>query len=185
MSLTIDQFLDAFADINFYGLKAVQFFNAAVNEGKAFIYTYSSAKNGLDVASPMTVFLQTPNSDELSYMDIVVSLASGGLFELFEDNGNTSDFNVSGGTDAVVRNRNRNFPDNSSLIVKTSPTITTLTNNVRLIDFRLGSRRVGGNIGATDGVLKANTKYVIRLSTNNDNNEGTIALNWYEAIKRV
>jgi len=185
MVLASRHMLDMLADSNFYSLRMTQFFNAAVNDGRAHVLTITSAVDGLDTTAPLTLLLQTPDSDKFIYMDVVATASGDALLEMFEDDGDTNHFNVSGGTTVTPRNRNRNFDDDSDMIIKKDVTINAATDDVKLFSMRLGSKKCGGSTALTDGVLKRNTKYLIRLSTVADNNEGTLGINWYEAYSRV
>lgn len=123
------------------------------------------------------MLITTPNTLEYAHSRMMVQVTKATTVLFYE--GTT----VSAAGGAVTEsNRERNSAHPATVVVTSKPTITA--NGTLLQTSYIGTGGKYG-VGGTDSalnewVLKANEKYMIILTSNEDNNKGIIGINWYE-----
>jgi len=147
-------------------------------EGNAYSLTQRSNVNAFDIAAPMSFFITVPDTAILVHLLIQGDADLSAYWELFEDTGNLAQFNISGGVAATPINRNRNSADTSTVTATTAPTITAATTAALIATESIGWASSGETLQGY--ILKRNTKYLVRATSYNDNNEGSISLTWQE-----
>ena len=166
-------------DAETYSLQTVHYKDSMVHAGNAFICTQKTAVDAFDVASPMTWHIVTPAASVATYhITLVGSSNDAGYIELFEDDGNTDHFSISGGTSYTPKNRNRSSSTAHGLTTcKYGVTLTNCTADC------LVSVSVLGWSGSTDDfamVLAPSTAYIIKATSYADNNEGSLQVNLFK-----
>jgi len=156
--------------------------NHAIHEGIAFTCCLSTAKDAFDTGSPMSFFLTTPDSEMHPHIQIHGSANVAAILEIFEDNGVAAQFDVSGGTVVVPANKDRNSSNVSVMTVTHTPTITAAT-----VEARIHGRFAGkaGSHPSFEFVLKRNTKYLFKFTSLDDDNEGSLNIDWCERADRA
>lgn len=184
MALTIQQVKEGIINDTLGAMPAVDVLDNKNSLGEVFYVSVNTALNALDIASPITISIVTPNTAKLVSMSIIAIVTAGAILEVFEDNGVITDFNVTGGVQMIPFCRNRSLCCDhiSDAIVHSGVTVTAATATVAL-----PIKRVGGLLGGEMAhrpclVLSKNTKYLFRISTDADNNEGTLVLTWFDYI---
>lgn len=134
------------------------------------------AKNGT-----FEILVVTPDTANWGHVTLGFSLStSTSLIELFEGVTTSAD-----GAIANSRNRNRNSPDNNTVLIYTAPTVTggAVAGNL-LEDGLFGSGKNSFGAGSRDseeGILKQNTKYLIRVTEQNIAAVNfNYSIEWYE-----
>jgi hypothetical protein len=162
-------------------LMVIDFHHAETHEGNGYRVTQAKATDAFDIAAPITFHVTTPNTTKWAHLIWHAEASTEALLEIFEDNGNASHFDISGGDTSVPLNNNRNSTNTSGLVVKTGVTITQATADVLIYSDYVGSRVLGGEREARQElILKQNTEYLFKFTSVADNNEGGLRLNWYE-----
>lgn len=160
------------------GLQAiVQAMHHYTHEGKSFMLSLSSVLDAFDIASPLSFLFATPNTKEWAHMVVHGSANTSAILQVFEDTGVAAEFNVTGGSAVVPKNRNRNSLTASVMTVTHTPTITK-AEAAALLHSKYAAK--AGIEETFYMVLKQNTKYLFRFLTVADNNEGSINLSWFE-----
>lgn len=131
----------------------------------------------LDTAAKIEMLLVTPNSDTYAHIVIGFFAGKGCTFEFFENTVTTND-----GTALVAYNRNRNSDTPATVVATHTPTIS---NNGTLMQTKYagstGKYAVPGEArGANEWILKANTKYLIVLTSHEDDQKCRVYANWHE-----
>lgn len=152
--------------------------------GEVFYVSVNTALNTLNIASPITISLATPDTTKLVSLSIIAIVTAGAILEVFEDTGDILEFNVTGGVQIIPSCRNRSLCCNSisDAVVYSGVTVTAAT-----AAAALPVKRVGGLLGGEIAhrpclILNRNTKYLFRVSTDADNNEGSLVLTWFNYI---
>ncbi len=159
----------------------VDYAHHEIHGGSAYEVEQSSALNGLDIATPMTFHIVTPDTAKWAHMLFLASVADNAILEVFEDDGNASHFDISGGTTVIAINQNRNSDNISGLRIKKGVTVTQATDDCLIREERIGGRRQAGSaMQRPEMILKQNAAYLVRITSDVDNNEGVMSLNWYE-----
>ena len=179
MTLTIDQLKSYLAEITTSSLKVTPFNKSKIHEGNSFELTQFTALDAFDIAAPLTFEVTTPNDSLLRfYLLVDAASAQQSFLEVFEDDGDITHFNVTGGVITIPWNRNRGSDRLTTCVVRTGLTVTAATADVRIF-----GRLVGGVVGGdyfinaqNEFILRANTSYLIRLTSFLDDNEGSVGI---------
>ena len=189
MSLTIEQFAKAFADIGDYArtlwLKTIDGPHHEIHEGDSYTLSQFTALNDLDDDTPLTYRFITPQSSaKRMHLIIFADVSTSAVLELFEDNERIDQYNVAGGVRVIPRNRNRITDDESVVTVRQGVVVTTADPRCRLFGVRLGGFKQAGGTIRREWLLSNAKEYLIRLTSDADNNEGSLELDWYEHYER-
>lgn len=178
--ITMQQLRAVLMDLDIDALKIVDHNTYAIHVGHLFTVSQISALNGLDIASPLTFHVTTPGEEISIHLATSFNVSTGVVFEVFEDNSIITDFNVSGGNPITCINRNRPLNSGCELVIASGVTVTAATLAARIDGVRCGGAFVGGTVTSGNFVLAPNTQYLFRLTSDADNNEGSLNLNWHE-----
>lgn len=159
-------------------LQTIDFVHHEIHEGNHY---FVANWIELDATNTFEFVYQTPSSTTRSHS--IVSIMSTGQVEVdaFEDT-------IAGvdGTQVIPFNSERDSTNTSEAIIRTDPTITSDGNF--LWSMSLGS---GTNPANTAGagvsrdnelVLKTNTKYLVRFTSNTNGNRINYRFDWYEHV---
>ena len=131
----------------------------------------------LNSSETLDVGISIPTQDESVSLTIVVDAEGEAVYEIFE--GST----YTGGTTITEVNLNRNSGNLSSVAVVADPTITV--DGTLLLDKELGggsgSNAFGGAAGS-ELIMKFNTKYVVRITSNAASNQVGVFIVWHETV---
>jgi len=154
----------------------------AIHQGDAYTCCLSTALDAFDKDPPMSFLVVTPDTPLRAHIQIHGSANLAAILEIFEDNSVVAQFNVSGGTAVTPVNKNRNSSNTSALTVTHTPTITAAT-----VEARIHGRFAGkaGSHPSFEFVLKQNTSYLFQFTSMDDNNEGSLNIDWCERVDRV
>lgn len=131
------------------------------------------------IAESLDLLIVTPNSAARAHFASsirVTNIASAYLYE-----GVTAS---AAGTAMTEFNSNRNSSSTAGVVVTHTPTITdtgTLLMSVGLSDFQNSAAESHDD---DELVLKANTKYLVRVTSGANGNVITVKINWYEHTQR-
>lgn len=153
----------------------------STNEGTSWLVSLTTVVNAFDIASPLAFLVTTPNTGIRIYVQAHGCANTPANLEIFEDTGVLAQFNVTGGTAFTPINKNRNSANVSTVTVTHTPTITAVTADALILGRHVG--KSGGHL-SHGIVLKQNTKYLFRLVSLEDNNEGSLNLDWLERVDR-
>ena len=177
--LTMGQLADTFYSETLKALSISEIQTSSVANGLSFVVGVNSAIDTIDIAAPLNILLIAPDDDKLIHLGVAISIVSAGSFDTFEDDGNLAHFNVSGGVALTSLNRNRNSLIASDVLAYSAPTVTAATDDARILSERIGGVLGGDVREGSYLILKKNTKYLFRIRTDADNNEGSITLSWF------
>jgi hypothetical protein len=147
------------------------------HDGSAFTISHSGTENS---AANINVTLTTPNST--NEMHLVASVFGSGqaTFEIGEV------VTASTGGAIVPYNHNRNSANTSGAVAPLSDdNITDMGTIIYTTVIGAGQTQEGDDRGAHEWVLKRNTKYAFRLTSNAASNRLRLNLIWYEHIDRT
>ena len=152
-----------------------------IHDGDAFFATTRTAYQGLDIATPLTMMITTPNTTNRIHTIVDAVVSAVAWLSVVE-----SPANATGGAAVVGYNRERDSSTSATAVVVSAVTGsdltgTEITNTIMGGGFAVGSFG-GTRRGAAEWVLAANTSYVVTLLSIADNNTGTLGLDWYEGV---
>ncbi len=159
-------------------LQTVDYPHHEIHGGSRYVLTQRTAVDAFDIAAPLSFYVITPNTTKWAHLVIYGDANAPAYWELFEDDGNASNFDVSGGSAATPTNRNRNSANTSGLTITTAPTITKAEAAVLISTEAIAKSSSAGT--RHEWILAQNTEYLVRATSYVDNNEGSISLDWYE-----
>ena len=168
-------------DLTTHAITTIEYEHHEIHGGRGYSLSQSTATDALDIAAPLTVWIITPNSTRWAHMTWELSVSAMALFSIFEDDGNASNFDISGGDAGVAMNANRNSTNTSVLTLATGVTVTKAETGALIYSEYLGGFKQSGTASRRhEMILKQNTEYLFRLTSIADNNEGSMNLDWYE-----
>ena len=177
--LTMEQVSDSYYYDDLKSLSTADVRSVMTAKGKSFTVSQSSLLDALDILTPLTYWVTTPATGH-AHIDISCIVTLAATLEIFEDDGNAAHFNVSAGADKTPINRNRVSTTESGLVIATGVTVTQATADVMLITRRLGGFIGGTYTSGSDLILAPSTEYLFMLTSDADNNEGSLILDWFE-----
>lgn len=160
-------------------LVAIETDHARIHAGETFFYVdyYTVANSGvLD-------FVLECGAKEVHYVFGISSDMAGFTLSTYEG------VTVTDATGSVlnVNNQNRESNNIPTAILKLNPTVQAITTELLLRRTKIGqggapSSRVGGSVSrGSEVVLKANTKYLLRITNlSTSNNDINVSMQWYE-----
>jgi len=153
-----------------------------IHKGNAYCLSQLKAVDAFDIASPMTYHIVVGTTP--IHLTMLADATSAATLELFEDNGNALHFDISGGSAVTPVNRNRNSANVSLATIKTGVTVTKATTDVlkytRMINYTSGE--LEGSFQRLEWILAPSTEYLVKFTSIADNNEGSLAIEFYEHI---
>lgn len=158
-------------DVITFGLVTIDVAHHELHEGNHFF-----VKNWVDIPSASSVDLLYVSGDAEPHMR--TSFEGTGAFQIDIYEGAITSNN---GTALTVQNRKRSSLHTCSCTIYSGPTVTNTGTN--FIRYKIGAGKTGGSSTAENEViLKANTKYLIRLTSNVTGSVNTIdyLADWYE-----
>lgn len=147
-----------------------------IHEGESFLASKAAAANSSDT---LEVYVKTPNSMKEIHMFFRLTGALETKFEIFE--GTSKTYNAS--NKLTPYNRNRNSNTSSSITdADICHTPGGSGDGTSLISETIADGKFSGGTRDTgdEWILKRNTAYLIRLTSNANSNNLTVELDWYE-----
>lgn len=182
---------DGFQDIRFdastHAAHTITYAHHEIHSGSS--YCTAVGDSNLGSAGTIMIYFTTPNSTDRLHF---VPAAQGSLsttFDLIE--GAT----VTAGTGSIlpIYNRNRVIGTSGTVLDNTNPPVegratkdpTGLDAGTIIYTDTFGGKKVGGgNRDLNEWVLKQDTTYIARITSNINSNVVSMALNWYEHTDR-
>lgn len=158
-------------DVITFGLVTIDVAHHELHEGNHFF-----VKNWVDIPSASSVDLLYVSGDADPHMRTSFEGTAAFQIDIYE--GATTSNN---GTAITVQNRKRSSLNICSCAIYSAPTVTA-TGTV-FVRYKIGAGKTGGSSTAENEIiLKANTKYLIRLTSNVTGSTNTIdyLADWYE-----
>jgi len=182
MTLTMGQLEDTFYCPVLKSLHTIDIHTCKTLNGLSYTVFANSAVDAIDIAAPLDIKLVTPATLTMMHLTIATSLAAAGNLLAYEDDGVAAHFDVTGGVAQTPINRNRNSVLTSGVLAYTGVTVTQATADVLILSERIGGVLGGRVERGSYLILKTNTQYLFRLTTDADNNEGSMVLSWFENV---
>jgi hypothetical protein len=161
-----------------HAIMTVDYEHHEVHSGSHYTFTMDSTVGDSDTLGFLIV---TPNTTKWAHMVIEVDGALDTRFDLFESSTHTT------GGERTAYNNNRNSANtNTTTIHNWTRGVSDGTNIFRShfgIDSGVGAGRVtggGGTRGATEWILKQNTKYFAAIISATAANVVSLKFTWYE-----
>jgi phosphoribosylformylglycinamidine (FGAM) synthase-like enzyme len=146
-----------------------------MNTGKAFITT--DIDTDVDIAGPKYYKITTPNTTVWSRLKVKATLAGAALIEIYE--APTFGTSPAAGTALTAINVNRNSAKTATLGIKYDSTLGTgeTAEGTKVWQYKLAA---AGSFESDKLVLKQNTVYHVKITSDGDNNKLWINFNWDE-----
>lgn len=158
-------------------INVVNYPHHEIHAGNAFEAT--DYDGDVDIAGPKYWSIVTPNTTKWAHFTFFLFAEAGGTVEFFE-----TPTTPSGGSALTAYNRNRNSATTSGLTIRYNRSV--VADGTRIGLGRTGTsgnpaKATGGSV-ETRGeiILKQNTEYIIKYTTDADNNKVWLVLDWYE-----
>jgi len=142
-------------------------------------FTYSEVTD-LGSAAVRDVLFVTPNTLLWAYLSVTVQTEAEADYKLYEGPTTTGD-----GTACTEHNKNRGSAITATSVVTHTPTIAGGSEGTLLATKHWGAGKGsgGGSVPAEEWLLKANTKYLIRVTNATTSaNQVNIILDWAEHL---
>jgi len=160
-------------------VEVIDYAHHEVHSGSHF--SFSAYNDNLDTAGEWDFIVTTPDTTKWAHMIGSITGALQTLFEIYEDTTHTTDAAQS------VFNNNRNSATSAGVTIHTSNDDASDGTRIFVTSFGVdtggGANKVTGG-GSTRGdsefILKQNTKYLFRTTSNSDDNNVNLILSWYE-----
>ncbi len=165
-------------DASSHALKVIPYQHSEIHSESAYVINQRTAVDAFDIASPINFYIITPNTAKRAHMVVGLEANTPCYWEMFEDDGNTDNFDVAGGSVVTPINRFRESTSTSGLTITAGATVTEAADSVRIDGSAVTKGSSGGE--RHEMVLARNTKYLVRATSYVDNNEGSLGLDWYE-----
>ena len=159
-------------------LQMIDYAHHEVHEGNG--YSVSVEFADLDTGINGDLYFKTPNSAVWDHIIAAFYTSAAAKFYLREAPTITAS-----GTLLTSYNQDRNSSNTTSVVARSSPTITAGGSGTLIDRARggggIGAGRFGGStVGRSEWILKQNTIYLFRIVSEADNNKAMIELKWYE-----
>ena len=185
MALTIHQLITRFSKYSGNFINVNNEWVDRVGAGRAFNVCQATAMDALDIATPMTYHIVTGSNGVVIHIVTDVAVSLNATFEIFKDDGNAAHFDISGGTIETPVNRSGQS-DNvaQNITIKSGVTITHATVDARVAVRRIGSAFFGDSMTESKAIiLSDSSEYLFKVTSDADDNEGSLILDWYETDK--
>ena len=160
-------------DAIFNALRVIDASEASLTDGDAFSLSISAAK---DSTETYEVRFQTPNSMTETHMLLDFSGVLETAVALYETTTKTH----AAGSALTPVNRNRNSSETSAATVCHTPGGAGDGTLIFSETFGAG-KKIGGRVRSdSEVILKRNTAYLLRLTSNANNNTVNALMSWYE-----
>ena len=157
--------------------KTIDYAHHEIHEGKHFKAGFQDTSMATD--DVINLLFITPDSETYAHWVLKGQSTGAVVIELYEAPTTTAN-----GTAVTVVNRDRNVVGtaNTTLVYHT-PTVTAV--GTKLVEKWMGNEGFKESIGGeqrgdSELILKANTKYLVRLTAVSDGIKGAIGGDWYE-----
>lgn len=135
----------------------------------------------LNLAGTLVYGVTTPNTTKWAHMFWEIDCTGETLFQMYEA------ATYTGGSAATAYNSNRNSATASGLSIVTTPTVSVAGNIIAQSLLGLAAApskaALAGNTKREDEIiLKQNTQYVIKFTSNSNSNNITYRALWYEHV---
>lgn len=154
---------------------AIDYSHHEIHEGNHFMYTDAVE---LDSAATQDYMITTPNTTKYAHMVFVMDGSAITQWQLYESGDRT------GTTGQTISNSDRNSTNAATVTIHKGTSAGTTDGNVIHL-YKGGSDTNQSRSGAKERneeeiILKANTKYILRVTSGTDNNLTNVRLSWYE-----
>lgn len=153
-----------------------------IHAGSSFVVTYFDAD--VDATETADLLLVTPNTTKWGHLiwDIEGTLVT--TVYIYEGTTTSAD-----GTALTEVNMDRNSATTATIVATHTPSVTVPGTEIYVKSFgaaTAGPQARSGGLSHSDQeiILKQNTKYLIRVDSDTDNNRVTFVLRWYEHINK-
>lgn len=146
-----------------------------VLDGNSFYVEYVDIT--MDDTNTIMILLVTPNTTKYAHAIVGCAGTKGLTLQFYEDTTTTDD-----GTALTEFNRNRNSSIAATVVATHTPTIGA---NGTLLQTRYAGSsgkyaEAGASRGLNEWILKANTKYLLKLTAHEDTMKARLYANWHE-----
>jgi hypothetical protein len=149
-----------------------------IHEGAHY---YVKSYDALDTSDVVNFCILTPNTTKWAHLLFSIQSTGETLVEIYEG----TSFSADGSLITAVNN-NRNSSNTSGLIIRKDPVTIVTGTKISESLFGLSTspvRNIGGDVRRDDElILKQNTTYIIKITSNSDGNNVDYRANWYEHI---
>lgn len=158
------------ADLKTHGLVMQTLEEQKSHEGLAFVATDYDAS--VDAAGPKLYRVTTPNTTLYSHLRLEVAALTAGLIEIYETPTQTG-----AGTGLTAYNLNRNSSGAATLVVAYDMTVSADGTRIWFSRMQAAGAPIGNSIPI---VLKANTTYLVKFTSDGNGNKLWISFVWVE-----
>jgi len=154
-------------------LGAIESEHKHIHEGNHFFI--ADFDTGLSDGDTIEFVVTTPNSNKSTHMTFFIEGTDGVQMEIYEGASG-----ITGGTAQTPLNSNRNSSTSSSLTIVKNP--TSISNyGTKIFGMRSGQNKEAGITERNwELILKKNTTYVYKITSNGNSNNISYIGNWYE-----
>lgn len=157
-------------------LQTMEYEHREIHAGSHF---YLQGYLEFGAASTVDLAIITPDTTKWAHMTFSFETTGETLFQIYE----VSDFDGDGGV-VTPLNNNRNSTNASVLTITTDPTVNSYGNLIgaSLVGVTTNPTKSSGGLVARNNelILKQNTKYIFKFTSNSANNNISYAAEWYE-----
>ncbi len=148
-----------------------------VHEGDA--YTYCE-QNTLNADATRDLLIVTPDTGVWGHFLWRIRGSGEASMALYEGTTTSND-----GTGVTEVNRNRNSANTSDLVVTHTPTITGVGTVICMQHFGSSQKAGGEERAVNEFILKQNTKYLLRVTSEAASNDLSTEIDWYEHTNKI
>ena len=146
----------------------------AIHEGNSYVAFIADDAMGNNDTIEMLII--TPDTTVWPHITLRVIASGDGILKAYIDPVTTSD-----GTPVTAANRNSNSSNTATTDIYHTPTVTSDGTEIFVAYFGAGLTGTGGAAkSANDFILQQNTKYLVRFTSEDNNNRAKVSLDWEE-----
>lgn len=153
-------------------LETIDYAHHEIHAGNSFSYCEN---NTLGVSGVRNILFVTPDTTKWCHFLWNARATAETSVALYETTTTSNN-----GTGVTAYNHNRNSATNTGATLTHTPTITGDGTLLCVQHFGVGQRGGGETRAVHEWVLKQNTKYLIRVTSEAADNDVTLMLDWYE-----